>query len=469
MGQMGRGGKMNNIPGVTILNGPQDWQILQRDREGFADIHLKGTWMTVASSFSVQARIVNENSNMPVTRDLDWTDAELNMEEQRFTMTLIKVPQGGLYRIETRIRIKRFSQADTRALRGDYIHHLGVGDIYVITGQSNASGTGKGAAMDGPMLGVHLFANDERWKLATHPLEDATNTLHPVTVTGIFHGHSPWLIFGKTIFLKTGIPVGLIPTALGGSPISRWVKGTDSPGDLFDNMADMVQKAGGEIAGVLWYQGESDVDLDLVDEYKETFKKFVQSLRDLVQDNRLPFITAQLNSCTLDVINEANWSGMREVQRTLSHELDNVYLIVTVGCPLSDEIHNGAGSNIWIGERFALAALEHIYGDRVLSHFPEVIGVGFTDGYRQTVELTFTFVAGDWTLGRTTDNFSVQDEEGWIPIQNQTFGEGPNILLELNRKAVGKTTLHGLYGSHPSPSLFDDNGRCITPFSVSIQ
>ena len=459
---------MENIPGVIILNGPQDWQIIQRNPEGFADIRLEGTWLTEVPDFSVQVRVVNENSNMPVTSYLDWTAAELNIESKRFTVTLKEVPQGGLYRVETRIKPDQLSNGVTRAMRGDCIHHLGVGDIYVIAGQSNASGTGKGAAMDGPMLGVHLFANDELWKLATHPVEDATNSLHPATVTGMFHGHSPWLAFAKTIYLKTGIPVGLIPTALGGSPIARWVKSDDTPGDLFDNMADMVQKAGGKIAGVLWYQGESDATLDGVARYKDRFKSLVLATRDLARNSKLPIFTAQLNSCFLDLISEADWSAIREAQRTLSQELDRVYLIVTVDCPLSDEIHNRAGSNVWIGERFALAAQEHVYGEIVQSQYPDIDSVTLTGENRMALNLTFNFVSGDWTAGQGTSNFSIQDEEGWISVEKQFFGEAKSIKLELSRGVVGKATVHALYGSHPVPTLFDDNGRCITPFSVSL-
>ena len=253
------------VTGVKITDGPQDWQIFQRDRAGFAAITVGGTWEADEVEFYIQGRLVDENLNMPVAAYLDWQDATLDLATKRFSLTLEKVPQGGLYRLET--RIKRPQALDLRPLRGDYIHHIGVGDIYVIAGQSNSSGTGKGIVNDGPLLGVHLFANDERWKLAMHPLEDATNTLHPVTITRIFHGHSPWLAFARTIFQKTGIPVGLVPTALGGSPISRWLVGEEADGDLFKNMADMLQKAGGKTAGILWYQGETEVMQGKVAEY----------------------------------------------------------------------------------------------------------------------------------------------------------------------------------------------------------
>jgi len=216
------------VPGVTILEGPSDWQIIQRNEFGLGSLTCSGTWLTEEKDFSIQARLVDERTNRPIALHLDWQDAQIEIEKSRFEITLIDIPAGGLYRLETRLR-RPNSPSDSRPMRGDYVHHLGVGDVYVITGQSNASGTGKGIADDGPMLGVHLFGNDEKWKLATHPLEDATRTLHPITITTIFHGQSPWLSFGKRILEATKIPIGLIPAALGGSGISQWVTDDGRP------------------------------------------------------------------------------------------------------------------------------------------------------------------------------------------------------------------------------------------------
>lgn len=455
------------VTGVKITDGPQDWQIFQRDRAGFAAIRLGGTWEADETEFYIQARVVDENLNMPVTAYLDWQDATLDLAAKRFSLTFEKVPQGGLYRLET--RIKRPQAADPRPLRGDYIHHIGVGDIFVIAGQSNASGTGKGLVNDGPVLGVHLFANDERWKLAMHPLEDATNTLHPITITRIFHGHSPWLAFAKTIFLKTGIPVGLIPTALGGSPVSRWVEGGEGDGDLFKNMADMLQKAGGKTAGILWYQGETEVTQGTVGDYPRKFRLFVEAARALTGNPELPVFTGQLNAFVNEAADAAGWTRMREIQRELSHRLKNVFLVVTVDCPLSDPIHNSSGANVWIGERFALAALEAIYGKPIGARHPEVTGAAFTGTARQVVRLDFEGVGGGWTPDPSPAEFSAQDEDGWIEVATLNFGPDDSLLLGLNRPARGRTIVHGLYGLSPRPTLFDDNGRCIVPFSLTIE
>jgi len=54
--------------------------------------------------------------------------------------------------------------------RGDMIHNIGVGDVFVVAGQSNAAGRAKNPVEDAPELGVHLLRDSGVWDLATHPL-----------------------------------------------------------------------------------------------------------------------------------------------------------------------------------------------------------------------------------------------------------------------------------------------------------
>jgi hypothetical protein len=454
------------LPGVTLETGPADWQIIQRDKNGKGSLTIQGTWSTSEKEFSIQARLVDENSQMPVTPDLDWQDATLDPAAAKFSLTLNNIPAGGLYRLETRLR--RPVAGDKRAMRGDYIHHLGVGDLYIITGQSNASGTGKGEAMDGPALGVHLFANDETWKLGIHPVEDATRSLHPATVTGVFHGHSPWLAFGKRILTKTGIPVGLIPTALGGSPISMWIQDSGKPGSLFDNMMDMVTKAGGRVAGVLWHQGESDsCTAETINRYADRFKLLVKLLREKLGEN-LPVITGQINSSTWSAQEPCGWSQIREIQRKLTHDLDGVYMAVTIDCPLSDEVHNNAASNVIIGQRYADLALKHVYHQPILAEFPEPEKIRFTDSSRQCIEVSFIHLSGDWTNNTVRGTFRVEDTEGVIPITAEEVLPTNHIQIRLGRSAKQNPILHAVYGPRPIPTLQDDNGRCLTPFSLPV-
>ncbi|MFA5865725.1 MAG: sialate O-acetylesterase [Phycisphaerae bacterium] len=464
------------IPGVTIDQGPMDWQVIQRDEKNVGRLICRGAWATEEKDFSVQARLVDERTNLPAAIHLDWQDARIDPGVSRFEITMINIPAGGLYRIETRIR--RLRAKDPRPMRGDCIHHLAVGDIFIIAGQSNASGTGKGAADDGPALGVHLFANDEKWKLASHPLEDATSTRHPITVTGVFHGHSPWLAFGKRLLEKTGIPVGLIPCALGGSGLPLWVTDDAKPGVLFENMMDMVAKSGGRVAGVLWIQGESDALCGQMDHYERRFRLFVSLLREKMGREDLPIFTGQVNRLVLDPFRSdpaaeadwpRDWTQLREIQRRLTHEMDRVYLAVTIDCPLSDQIHNNAVAGVMVGHRFADLVLRHLHQRPLAAEFPEPSRVAFTDHSRRRIEVRFDHLSGDWTTGTGADVFYLEDETGAVAIHGIEICPDNRIYIQLACPAGPSPLLHAMYGLDPKVTLLDDAGRCLTPFSLPVK
>jgi hypothetical protein len=454
---------MNNI-GVTITTAPDDWQIIQRDINNCGAFVVAGYWKTIETKFDVQVRLVNEDDGSPVTQALDWQNSKIDLSNQSFSVELKYIPAGGLYRLETRI-IRPYA-ADTRPLRGDYRHHIGVGDIYVITGQSNASGTGLGHITDPPLLGVHLFGNNEQWKLATHPLEDATGTLHPITITSIFHGHSPWLAFAKKIHRECNIPVGLIPCALGGSSICQWVQVDGQPGRLFDNMQDMINSASdGIIAGILWYQGESDcMDTKKLELYPERFNKLLELF--IAKWDKVNIFTGQLN-CYIDPDPELGrrWSKMREIQRQFALKYSNIHLIVSAGLPLSDVIHNSAAANVMLGERFADAALQHIYGREIIATFPQPEVITFISECRDKIKLKFYYFPGNWVTNNFINDFTVEDDNGIIADLKVSINSDNTIDIALPCSAVGRTIVHAFYGNRSMVTLFDDNNRNVTPFS----
>ncbi|KAI8548626.1 hypothetical protein RHMOL_Rhmol07G0288100 [Rhododendron molle] len=73
--------------------------------------------------------------------------------------------------------------------------------------------------------------------------------------------------------------VGLVPCALGGSNISSWGQGSF----LYDRLVTKTRAAmqgGGKIQAMLWYQGESDMELqDDAELYMGQLVKFFQDLR----------------------------------------------------------------------------------------------------------------------------------------------------------------------------------------------
>lgn len=454
------------LPGITILDAPQDWQVLQRGADGTASLRLRlaGDPGPHGPDASVQARLVEEASGAPVLANLDWTAAV--RDGDAWTATLAGIPAGGLYRIETRLARPQ-AAGDRRALRGDCRHHLAVGDLWIIAGQSNASGTGKGAATDPPALGVHQLGNDERWKLAAHPLEDATGSRHPVTITSIFHGTSPWLAFARRLLDRTGVPVGLIPTALGGSPMARWVRDDGSAADLTANLLDMVRLAGGRVAGIVWYQGESDAGPDGVPAFARRFQAWVGLVRRELGAPRLPVITCQLNGLDgAEPERARHWQAIRELQRGLAHAIPATALVPTIDAPLSDEVHNSSAANVMIGERCADAALALVHGRAVAWAWPEPVAAAWTAADRTACRIEVANRSGDWTPTRSVPDVAVSDRDGPVPLAGVVPGAA--LAVRLARAAGPGACVHINAGLTPRPTLRDDAGRCLVSASLPL-
>jgi sialate O-acetylesterase len=455
------------LPGITILDAPQDWQILQRGSDGCAAIRLRlaGDPGPHGPGASVQARLVEEATGAALASHLDWTPARA--DGSIWTLDLERVPAGGLYRLETRLA-RPGASGDRRALRGDCRHHLGVGDLWLIAGQSNASGTGKGVAEDAPELGLHLFGNDERWRLATHPLEDATASRHPVTVTGIFHGHSPWLAFARRLRTRTGIPVGLIPTALGGSPLKRWINDDGSAADLTANLLSMARLAGsGRVAGIVWHQGESDANADAAKTYAVRFSAWTALVRRELGDPGLPIITGQLNAHVGgNPAGAANWDAIREHQRALAHTIPRIACLPTVDEPLSDEVHNSAAANLAIGLRYADAALALVHGQALPWRSPEAVAASWVGSDRTRIRLRIEARSGDWTPTPAITDCTFSDCDGAVAVTTMALGDSVEMCLARPAKTGAMVRIHA--GLAPRPTLRDDAGRCLLAASLAL-
>lgn len=162
--------------GVIIQQGPQHWAIIQQEN-GFGSVALSGVWAgmidRVITHAQVLARIVNEADGRIA---VPWRPCKMQ-EGQAWEIILDEIPAGGLYRLETCMQIDNHPALEWAA-RGDMIHHIGVGDIWVIAGQSNAAGYGKGPIQDAPQLGIHLQRHNGIWGLASHPFNESTASIH---------------------------------------------------------------------------------------------------------------------------------------------------------------------------------------------------------------------------------------------------------------------------------------------------
>ena len=164
--------------------------------------------------------------------------------------------------------------------------------LYLLMGQSNMAGRGKLAAEDQtPHPRVLMFTLANQWEPALEPVtHDKPGML----------GVGPGLAFGKTMATNDlNATIGLVPCAVGGTPLKRWQRG----GDLYSNAVHRARLAlrDGTLKGILWHQGESDSGTTTnANSYGDRLAQMIQDIRADLGCPDLPFVVGQIGEFLYD-------------------------------------------------------------------------------------------------------------------------------------------------------------------------
>lgn len=445
--------------GVIIEGGASPWQIFQQDARGYAAVHLYGTCHRVRQSFempleftevaageiTVKARIALESSGESVC---PWTLCAVT-EDGRWEITFPNVPAGGLYRVETYMEYQGWDGLSST--RGDMIHNIGVGDVFVVAGQSNAAGRAKNPVEDPPELGVHLLRACGRWELATHPLGETTGAVHQCHFENHNPGHTPWLHFAKLLKRELGYPIGIVMSAYGGAPLRWW--NPEENGALYRNMLEQLAEYDLHPRAVLWYQGEAEGYENAAGTYLARFGQFVNALRRDLGQSALPVITVQLNRCMTpcDTALDRQWGMVRQAQVEAARSMEGVYVLPSSDVALYDFIHNSAQGNLVIAERCARCALAELYHKPLVWQAPEVVRAKKTGA--ETVELQFSRISNwlnPFDVAASLLPFEAEDAQGLVRCASYETGRD-TLTLHFARALLPQAVLHGVWRANPGP------------------
>jgi sialate O-acetylesterase len=211
-----------------------------------------------------------------------------------------------------------------------------VGDVFVAAGQSNmelnytqyypenSANFGNGIIKETD-LPKPLVDKNVKFVIADH---DVKNTDFPLANVNLNAGawlnadsmnslHLSYLTQQFALQLRAkhpNVPVGIIQTAWGGTPIRRHVRG----GDIYANHIAPLKDF--HVAGVLWYQGCDDaMNFATATEYESQMTALINQYRTVFGRKNLPFLYVQLARWT----NYQYTQNVREAQRTT---LDNANL-----------------------------------------------------------------------------------------------------------------------------------------------
>ena len=236
--------------------------------------------------------------------------------------------------------------------------------LFILAGQSNMAGRGK-VPKSGQNANsrVFVFGNDYHWRTAVEPIDDPSNQVDKVSEDPDA-GFSPALAFATSLLeRRPDMVIGLIPCARGGSSIYQWRRSL-SENTLYGSCLKRVRAAStmGNVAGVLFFQGEADAmapelyqETELFpNEWSDRFAVLVNNWRDDLGLPELPVVFAQIGTHTApDVF--VNWAIVKEQQGAV--EMPFCVMITTDDLALKDAVHFTSESYQTIGKRFAEAYL----------------------------------------------------------------------------------------------------------------
>ena len=229
-------------------------------------------------------------------------------------------------------------------------------DLYLLVGQSNMAGRGK-VDEESKQVNPRVFMlnKDGQWVPATDPMHFDKPSA----------GVGPGLVFGKAMAeAAPDARIGLIPCAVGGTPLKLWspgVQDNNTKAFPYDDTLRRVQLAlkDGSLKGIIWHQGESDrpaTDFSRK-QYAEKFTDFIARLRQDLNAPQVPFVAGelpQLDEKFLEVNQRFN-----ELVQGLKSTVSN-YSCVSAKDLIDggDKLHLDTNSARIFGKRYAEAMLQ---------------------------------------------------------------------------------------------------------------
>lgn len=457
-----------------ILSGLSSFQVVARDANDVGCVNVTGR----STHFgAIRARVLSGKDVK-----LNWRNiTEATDGDVPWTGTIGDLPVGGPYTVELQV-----VSALGAELAGLQIKHVLVGDLWVLAGQSNMHGVGDlDSRIEKPDKKVSCFAMREVWETATEPLHaviespdpchwSCTSEERPRLITEARRnqtkGAGLGISFAKALVRHTGVPIGLIPCAHGGTSMLQWSPSRKHEGgrSFYGSLLRRVAAAGGRVKGILWYQGEAECGSEGAPLFTQRFTELVRSFREDLSAPELPFFYVQVARFPHAVANAACWDQVREAQRRCEQSIPGTVMVSAVDLPLDDAIHISTDGQKRLGKRLADAACRVVYGAKEITAGPRLKTACFVDAQRTRLKLTYENVNGKLLSTRRVGGFSACDAAGKpIFLVFDSFVDPGNacvVILKLEPTAPLGTMLYYGGGADSLCTLVDERDHAAPAF-----
>ena len=372
-----------------------------------------------------------------------------------------------------------------------------VGEVWICSGQSNMDWPVK--SLQGRYQEEIAAANDGALRLGTvkplfaaRPLEYTEASWQACTPLQAQEFSAVALFFGRKLREQLKVPVGLVESARGGSPVEAWMSEETLRKEFpefnaqLDPFAKVVKETGGVfdrreqskvhgitqvtptvfynahihplipfgIRGVIWYQGESNVGR--AEQYARLFPAMIRQWRSEWEQGDFPFHYVQIAPCG-DKDNAGAF--LREAQMK-SLAVPNTGMAVIMDLGDARNIHPLEKKPV--GERLASLALAKQYGRHDLVCSGPVYTKHVVEG--GAIRLHFDHPGGDLATrdGKALSHFTIAGDDRKF-VEATALIEGDTIVV--SSPAVEKpVAVRFAFGSADIPNLMDMAGLPASSF-----
>lgn len=400
-------------------------------------------------------------------------DSAEGLNTAKWSLTISTPEAGGPYSLV-------ISSSGDKESNAIILEDILIGEVWVCSGQSNMEMSGDWKS---PMIledvptanypSIHLFTVAK--STADYPQDDCPGSWVVCTPESMMHFSAAGYYFGRRLFTQLHIPVGLISSNWGGTPAEVWTpqKEVTSDNDLKSASEKLTQSKGWpkesgstfnamiypltqfKIAGVIWYQGESNVGTNST--YTHLFGTLIQSWRKYWHSD-FPFYYVQIAPFEGYGADNVNGALLREAQtKTLS--ISNTGMVVV--SDLVDNIKDIHPKNKRdVGLRLANLALEYTYGQKLDAQSPELKDQIIKG---KTIELSFNHAEqGLISRGGDPTDFQIAGEDGkYYPAKAKI---SKNKVLVSSPEVLNPKTVRFGFTNSSMPNLFSKEGLPVNLF-----
>jgi sialate O-acetylesterase len=342
-----------------------------------------------------------------------------------------------------------------------------IGDVWLGSGQSNMEmGI---AACRGAKVQI-AAATDGRIRLMAvtnhvavpQPAKDVSAVWTPCSpktvAAGGWGGFSAALYyFGCTLHKELDVPIGLIQSAWGGSPIEPWIVGGKGSGQMYNGMIAPLKPFA--IRGAIWYQGETNA-------MQKDRLKYYGKMQALIGGWRrawgydFPFYFVQI----------APFAGYPEGELPALWEAQAASLkIPKTGMAVATDLVANVRDihpidKIDVGRRLALWALAKEYGRKDLVYSGPLYKSMKIEGSK--IRLSFAQVGGGLKSrdGKPLSEFKIAGADGkFVPAQATI--DGDTVVVEAPGVPAPAVVQFG-WRKEANPNLLNKEGLPASPFQT---